>query len=159
MKSAPKSKKLWNWKTADACAQSGLSGSKPRPSSILSRPSDARRRIFPRQRGEPLLIPRLVPKHLMTGWIAIALGDLTGIGPEVTLKALARDLETDDARYLLIGDNGHVRRSNERLRPPLPLQPKRGRSEEHTSELQSRGHLVCRLLLEKKKKKNMQKIV
>ena len=27
------------------------------------------------------------------------------------------------------------------------------RSEEHTSELQSRGHLVCRLLLEKKKEK------
>src|SRR5690625_5862628 len=26
----------------------------------------------------------------------------------------------------------------------------KGRSEEHTSELQSRGHLVCRLLLEKK---------
>src|SRR5690625_1333717 len=29
----------------------------------------------------------------------------------------------------------------------------RSRSEEHTSELQSRGHLVCRLLLEKKKDK------
>src|SRR2546421_5553092 len=29
----------------------------------------------------------------------------------------------------------------------------RGRSEEHTSELQSRSDLVCRLLLEKKKKK------
>src|SRR5687768_17882867 len=29
----------------------------------------------------------------------------------------------------------------------------RSRSEEHTSELQSRLHLVCRLLLEKKKKK------
>src|SRR5207253_7866448 len=29
------------------------------------------------------------------------------------------------------------------------------RSEEHTSELQSRGHLVCRLLLEKKKKKTV----
>src|SRR2546422_7215103 len=29
------------------------------------------------------------------------------------------------------------------------------RSEEHTSELQSRLHLVCRLLLEKKKKKRM----
>src|SRR5690625_6879196 len=28
----------------------------------------------------------------------------------------------------------------------------RDRSEEHTSELQSRGHLVCRLLLEKKRK-------
>src|SRR5207253_8760064 len=34
------------------------------------------------------------------------------------------------------------------------------RSEEHTSELQSRGHLVCRLLLEKKKKdNNMQTIL
>src|SRR2546422_1453776 len=30
------------------------------------------------------------------------------------------------------------------------------RSEEHTSELQSRLHLVCRLLLEKKKKKKQQ---
>src|SRR5690625_6987770 len=29
------------------------------------------------------------------------------------------------------------------------------RSEEHTSELQSRGHLVCRLLLEKKKNRMM----
>src|SRR2546422_6889243 len=32
----------------------------------------------------------------------------------------------------------------------------RERSEEHTSELQSRLHLVCRLLLEKKKKKHVQ---
>src|SRR2546422_2094179 len=32
------------------------------------------------------------------------------------------------------------------------------RSEEHTSELQSRLHLVCRLLLEKKKKKTMRSI-
>src|SRR5690625_6432834 len=31
------------------------------------------------------------------------------------------------------------------------LSPDVSRSEEHTSELQSRGHLVCRLLLEKKK--------
>src|SRR2546422_4845095 len=31
------------------------------------------------------------------------------------------------------------------------------RSEEHTSELQSRLHLVCRLLLEKKKKKDINK--
>src|SRR2546422_2243808 len=37
------------------------------------------------------------------------------------------------------------------LRPHYP-QPGQ-RSEEHTSELQSRLHLVCRLLLEKKKKK------
>src|SRR5947209_13525380 len=31
-----------------------------------------------------------------------------------------------------------------------------GRSEEHTSELQSRQYLVCRLLLEKKKKNHLQ---
>src|SRR5438132_6025899 len=35
----------------------------------------------------------------------------------------------------------------------VPLQ----RSEEHTSELQSHSDLVCRLLLEKKKEKNMSK--
>src|SRR5216684_5801097 len=34
----------------------------------------------------------------------------------------------------------------------------RTRSEEHTSELQSRLHLVCRLLLEKKKKKKKQSL-
>src|SRR5215510_15410693 len=42
-------------------------------------------------------------------------------------------------------------------RPPRPPCRHAGapfRSEEHTYELQSRGHLVCRLLLEKKKKKN-----
>src|SRR2546422_7740575 len=32
------------------------------------------------------------------------------------------------------------------------------RSEEHTSELQSRLHLVCRLLLEKKKKKHSRRL-
>src|SRR2546429_2907289 len=39
---------------------------------------------------------------------------------------------------------------------PIQLQrrSKHKRSEEHTSELQSRLHLVCRLLLEKKKRKN-----
>src|SRR2546422_8271199 len=51
-----------------------------------------------------------------------------------------------------------VRRYAPRLRDHLssldlfPLNPSQQRSEEHTSELQSRLHLVCRLLLEKKKK-------
>src|SRR5690554_7157273 len=39
------------------------------------------------------------------------------------------------------------------LRPEDVITANPGRSEEHTSELQSRPHLVCRLLLEKKKKK------
>src|SRR5205809_4424883 len=51
---------------------------------------------------------------------------------------------------------GHSRgrpRPRWRARPPalLPYRHRQGRSEEHTSELQSRLHLVCRLLLEKKK--------
>src|SRR5437879_9188473 len=39
---------------------------------------------------------------------------------------------------------------------PVPTFPVSTRSEEHTSELQSPMYLVCRLLLEKKKKKNTQ---
>src|SRR2546422_4390124 len=44
---------------------------------------------------------------------------------------------------------GGVRALQERGPQPRPQPP---RSEEHTSELQSRLHLVCRLLLEKKKR-------
>src|SRR5690625_6538817 len=40
---------------------------------------------------------------------------------------------------------------NPDLKPETSVTMDLGRSEEHTSELQSRGHLVCRLLLEKKK--------
>ena len=59
----------------------------------------------------------------MTGWIGIALGDITGIGPEAALKALAREMERDDVRYLLIGDTDHLERLNEQLHLRLPLQP------------------------------------
>src|SRR5256885_10139346 len=41
------------------------------------------------------------------------------------------------------------------LRQHRPVEPRHGRSEEHTSELQSPCNLVCRLLLEKKKKRNV----
>src|SRR2546425_8365658 len=40
----------------------------------------------------------------------------------------------------------------ERAEPPTLITPRLARSEEHTSELQSLAYLVCRLLLEKKKK-------
>src|SRR5438034_7022986 len=39
--------------------------------------------------------------------------------------------------------------------PSAPLRRARGRSEEHTSELQSHSDLVCRLLLEKKKERRL----
>jgi 4-hydroxythreonine-4-phosphate dehydrogenase len=59
----------------------------------------------------------------MTDWIGITLGDVTGIGPEVTLKAIATELPRDKARYLIIGDEGHVRRSNEHIGLRLPIEP------------------------------------
>ena len=40
------------------------------------------------------------------------------------------------------------------LKVPMVNYVEMGRSEEHTSELQSPDHLVCRLLLEKKKQNN-----
>src|SRR5258707_6952545 len=43
----------------------------------------------------------------------------------------------------------HVQAQEKSSTPPWPVAE---RSEEHTSELQSRQYLVCRLLLEKKKK-------
>src|SRR5258707_9086948 len=44
-------------------------------------------------------------------------------------------------------------------RPLGVTRPGASRSEEHTSELQSRQYLVCRLLLEKKKKKTPNELV
>src|SRR2546426_9293822 len=52
-----------------------------------------------------------------------------------------------------LGDRLHVaRRAQRLLQHPAQLAGERSRSEEHTSELQSPCNLVCRLLLEKKKK-------
>jgi len=65
----------------------------------------------------------------MTGWIVISLGDVTGIGPEVTLKALAAELAADDTRYLLIGDGTVLGGLNQELKLNLPLIPFHGRQE------------------------------
>ena len=62
----------------------------------------------------------------MIGWIGISLGDVTGIGPEVTLKALAADAPGDEFRYLLIGDAGCLGQLNCELGLQLSLQPFRG---------------------------------
>src|SRR5206468_6826734 len=73
-------------------------------------------------------------------------------------------MAADDRRELAVLDRGHRRvadafpgdRPPGRREPvdvhvsPSPVASCRGRSEEHTSELQSRSDLVCRLLLEKK---------
>src|SRR5437660_4796827 len=59
-----------------------------------------------------------------------------GVQAVLKCRLPARRLHVDCGRGRLSGLDGRAERS-----------------EEHTSELQSRGHLVCRLLLEKKKTK------
>src|SRR5690625_6747658 len=65
-------------------------------------------------------------------------------------------------RFVLLPLNIKQIRSSkamQQIQPELQKLREKYRSEEHTSELQSRGHLVCRLLLEKKKQKNKQPII
>jgi 4-hydroxythreonine-4-phosphate dehydrogenase len=56
------------------------------------------------------------------GWIGIPLGDVTGVGPEVALKAVAAEAAHDDTKYLLIGDETLLRQLNEKLSLHLPLE-------------------------------------
>ena len=64
------------------------------------------------------------------GRIAISMGDPTGIGPEVTLKALARAMPGRTSPVILVGDQGVYADTARRLRlgqgfaswaPPAPL--------------------------------------
>src|SRR5207253_6248659 len=78
------------------------------------------------------------------------------VNPATVVQAY-RDLETDGFVEMRQGAGTFVRevapagRARERARQAAALVHEMlARSEEHTSELQSRGHLVCRLLLEKK---------
>src|SRR5205823_12748689 len=65
------------------------------------------------------------------------------------------DLKPESLNGLLL-ENDAAAFATERLEATLRIKAFRRerRSEEHTSELQSLAYLVCRLLLEKKKKKN-----
>lgn len=55
--------------------------------------------------------------------LAIALGDPTGIGPEVALKAVVSELPRSAERYLLIGDESLVHRLNKKLKLGLEIVP------------------------------------
>src|SRR5688572_15584887 len=57
--------------------------------------------------------------------IGIAAGDVTGIGPEVALKALKAEAERGDLDFLVIGDAPRLQRLNQDLGLNLPLQVSR----------------------------------
>src|SRR5439155_14414007 len=90
-----------------------------------------------------------------------AAGDVAADVVDHHLRAFARQRERDPAADApaRAGDHGdlafeelrHRRTSGVRGQARTgSANTRAARSEEHTSELQSRGHLVCRLLLEKK---------
>jgi 4-hydroxythreonine-4-phosphate dehydrogenase len=62
--------------------------------------------------------------------IGIAIGDVTGIGPEVALKAVAAESKNDRAKYIFIGDENILQRLNERLSLELPLKKLSGGDDE-----------------------------
>lgn len=62
-------------------------------------------------------------------WIGITLGDVTGIGPEVTLKALAAEVQSSEVQYLIIGDAEYARRANLQFGLNLPLKDYRGKAD------------------------------
>ncbi len=57
----------------------------------------------------------------MNDWLGISIGDGTGVGPEVALKAVAAEASADSAKYLFIGDNELLTQLSERLALNLPL--------------------------------------
>ena len=57
----------------------------------------------------------------MTGWVGISLGDVTGVGPEVALKAVAAEFKEDGAKYLFIGPVEVLERLNGKFSRRLPL--------------------------------------
>jgi 4-hydroxythreonine-4-phosphate dehydrogenase len=57
----------------------------------------------------------------MSRRLGITFGDVTGVGPEVALKAIARQLSRDDSSYLIIGDRHVAHDLNQSLGLNLPL--------------------------------------
>src|SRR3989449_5481917 len=84
---------------------------------------------------------------------------------EALRQGLWEEMERDPSVFILGEDvgayggafkvtEGFAKQFGEARVIDTPISEAAIRSEEHTSELQSRLHLVCRLLLEKKKKNN-----
>src|SRR3989475_8527545 len=86
--------------------------------------------LFPTRRSSDLESSRTADRPASTASLRV---EAVRLRRGITTVFDGLDLRLDEPRVGLIGDN---------------------RSEEHTSELQSQSNLVCRLLLEKKKKKH-----
>src|SRR5258705_9723233 len=96
-----------------------------------------------------------VPSHAQQGPFAALSGGWSG-GGSITLASGQRERLRCRANYN-VGENGTRLQQSLRCASDSYRFDVNGniRSEEHTSELQSLRHLVCRLLLEKKKNESM----
>src|SRR5437870_11941282 len=103
-------------------------------------------RTLTAKRARTILWGKLGWHPAVNAWIAFA----DGAGMPDSIEVLRDGKQSATYRLVGAGPNGEsviAQRVQAAWAVGRPL-----RSEEHTSELQSRGHLVCRLLLEKKKK-------
>src|SRR5207249_7216299 len=86
---------------------------------------------------------------------AVALDTSAAIGPPYEGRSARGATVSASGPYHVVAESPRFHaRNTARYWGVLQRTAENGRSEEHTSELQSRFDLVCRLLLEKKKKKN-----
>src|SRR5258708_13777745 len=111
-----------------------------------------RMNTYEKQReGRPVIVNQISAEE-----ICPACPDLVG----ALIPILCPDFQLSTVNFRPSHLLGLRRRVRGRLSRPLKMRrskvDSRKRSEEHTSELQSPDHLVCRLLLEKKKKNNTQ---
>src|SRR2546430_712639 len=124
----------------------GLTGSVTLPPLAAGFPTQTLRNVTPAQAAYInglLANPAKAPLGIAYAYLASGGGNtaLTGFNPLLATAAPFTPGTVIGSRFFLSG-------------APIPLSTanSQGRSEEHTSELQSQSNLVCRLLLEKKKK-------
>src|SRR5207253_6940764 len=94
---------------------------------------------------------RTAMKVLAAGWSPAAVPAITPNIRTTVLNAIPSLRILTPPRVELIRLTYAPAHLSDQISPSHLVAWRQDRSEEHTSELQSRGHLVCRLLLEKKK--------
>src|SRR5207253_10030953 len=87
-------------------------------------------------------LPILRAKLARSLGCVLVMGIVLGLATQISV---ALDVTEDQRNSFPAADQ----RALAQMTEPLVVTVHLARSEEHTSELQSRGHLVCRLLLEK----------
>src|SRR2546422_5498976 len=106
-----------------------------------------------------------LPLLLLSGLVAVAFAACGGKQPETTPTPTGPNADSLRAAQQAHDDSMKAaqeeadRRAQAEAKRRQEIADSLARSEEHTSELQSRLHLVCRLLLEKKKKTQSDYIV